>query len=136
MSFCVHFEVAHWWVVVDDVRGENSPLSLRSGHLSSVLELVNLIISTGFVNFVHGDPVTAFADILEHVLDPTNTRLTELYIPVAVDHAHQLRVIRNISAQGFRARVSWLSHLLLMDSADGIICSARFQTAVSQIEKA
>ncbi len=34
------------------------------------LELLSLVISTGFFNCFHGDPVTAFADILEIVLDP------------------------------------------------------------------
>ncbi len=85
MSFCVHLEAVHQWVVVDDIKRENSLRSFGSGHVSSVLELLNLIISTGFFNYFHGHPVTVFANILEQVLYPTNTRHTQLYIHVAVN---------------------------------------------------
>ncbi len=95
MSFCVHLEAVNRWVVVYGVKRENSPNSFGSGHVPSVLELLNLIVSTGFFNYFHSDPVTTFANILEQVLDPTNTRHTQLYIHVAVEPAHQLRVIRN-----------------------------------------
>ncbi len=68
---------------------------LRKWTRTSVLELLHLIVSTGFFNYFHGHPVTAFENILEQVLDPTNTRHTQLYIHVAVENAHQLRVVRN-----------------------------------------
>ncbi len=70
----MHLEAVHQWVVVDDIKRENSPRSFGSGHVSGVLELLNLIVSTGFFNYFHSHPVTAFANILGLVLDPTNTR--------------------------------------------------------------
>ncbi len=60
----------------------------------SVLDLLDLITSTGFFNYFHSHPVTAFANMLQQALDPTSTRHTQLYIHVAGEHTHQLRVIR------------------------------------------
>ncbi len=67
-----------------NVKGENSPCRFRSGHVPSVLELLDLIISTGFFNYFHSHPFTAFTNILEQVLDPTYTRHTQLYIHVNI----------------------------------------------------
>ncbi len=140
MSFCLHLEVGHRWVFVYDVKRENYPRRFRGGHAPSVLGLLNLIISTGLFNYFHSDPGTAFANILDQVLDPRtqatnsstflwqwNRRINfGLY---AITKSYQP------SAQDSRGLISMLSHFFHLDSATGTICIVRFQSGASQIEK-
>ncbi len=130
MSGCGNVEAVHRWVVVDDITRENIPRSFRTGHAPRVLELLNLMISAGFFNYFQSDPLIAFANLLQQILYPTNMRHTQLYIHVAVEHVHQLRVISTNPSVNLLlrvpAQVSLLSHILLLDSASGTICSARF----------
>ncbi len=93
MAFCVNIEAIHRWSLSTMSKARNCPRGFRSGHVLNVLELLNLIISTCFSNYFRRHPVTAFANILEQGLDSTNTRHTQLYIHVAVEHGHQLRVV-------------------------------------------
>ncbi len=133
MSFCALLKVVHRWVAIDDVKRENVPRSFRSG-----LELLNLNILICSSNQFHSNPVTAFANIFEQVFNPTNARHTHTYgSGTCVSTSCYTRKPKSCqpSAQGSRARVSLLSHILLLAFAAGTICSVHFQIAVSRIEK-